>query len=113
MAKSFQNLIEKMPEESRNRVEHYQRGIIQKVFEMIDASCVSSEDKAQMIEEFNQDALLNEKLAEKEKTIFEKGRKERDKEIVRNMLKMKTMTIDQIAHATGLTLEQINTLSME
>ncbi len=87
---------------------HYHRTIIQKVFEKIDASRVSPEDKARMIEEFNQDALLKEKLMESE----EKIKNEKANEIARNMLNDGEDKA-KIAKFTGLTIDQINELSVE
>ncbi len=77
---------------------HYQRAIIRKIFDWIDASQVSPEERERMIEEFNQDALLKENRAEERSHI------------ALNMLEMNAFTVEQIAQATGLSLDQVREL---
>ncbi len=100
---AIQDTLDEQVDES-----HYQRSVVRKIFDWIDASRVSPEDKERMIEEFNQDALLKEKLQESEETI----KNDKAKEIARDMLK-EGLSLEQISRITKLTIEQIKELSAE
>ncbi len=73
----------------------YTRPEIQQLFHIIEKDLISPKEYAAMKDEYGQQQLIQE------------GRKE----IAKNLLKMGVATIEQIAQATGLSIEEVRTLS--
>jgi len=90
--------------------ESYDNPYIGKMFDRIKEDQITPDERARMKEENNQE--------EGEKTAIEKGREEGRKEgreegleeTARNLLAMGSLSAEQIASATGLTLERVKAL---
>jgi hypothetical protein len=81
----------------------YTNPAIQALFDVIEQSKVTPEERARMKEEDNQE--------EAETRKFNEGKDEGIKETARNLKALGTLTTEQIARVTGLTLEVVNALS--
>lgn len=81
----------------------YTHPAIQKVFDTIEKNLVTPEERARMFEEYNQET--------KKREVFEEGKVEGRLDTARNLLVMGTLSMKQIAQATGLTIKQVKTLS--
>lgn len=86
----------------------YKNPAIRKVFDCIEESQVTPQDRAKMKDESARSQAENEKIKELEAQLINKN-----KEIVRNMLQKGKYTLEDIAEVTGLTVDQINDLSAE
>ncbi len=80
----------------------YTNPAIRKVFDCIEDSRVTPQDRAKMKEEAARKETVEEQVS--------KSKEEERKEIARNMLKLGLLTNAQISQVTGLTIEQINEL---
>jgi len=90
--------------------EDYENPYIGEMFEVIKKDNITPEEHAQMKEENNQE--------EAEKTALEKGREEGREEgrealeeAARNLLAIGSLSVEQIASATGLSLERVKSFS--
>jgi hypothetical protein len=83
--------------------EDYDNPYIGQMFDLIEEDKITPDERAGMKEENNQE--------EGEKTAMEKGRKEGREETACNLLAMGGLSAEQIASATGLTLERVKALS--
>jgi len=99
--------------------ENYENPYISKMFEVIKEDNITADERAQMKEEDNQEEAQIEAREEGEskgrKEGLEegerKGRQEALEEAARNFLAIGSLSVEQIANATGLTLERVKTLS--
>jgi len=84
----------------------YTNPSIQELFKVIEKEKITPEERARMKDEYNQD--------DAEKRSFKKGKKEGKKEGIketaRNLKALGTLTMEQIASATGLTLKVVKAL---
>jgi predicted transposase/invertase (TIGR01784 family) len=87
------------------------------LFELIEKDQITPEEYARMKDEYNQEELEKEAFEEGEEKGRKEGREaglkegsERLKETARNLKALGTLTEEQIASATGLTLEQVKML---
>ena len=83
----------------------YPEGVIQKLFESIRRDHLSPEERARMIEEYNQEEL--------QQTKFEEGVKEgekKEKQLIAKNLLLKGIAPDLVAEATGLSVMEISEL---
>jgi predicted transposase/invertase (TIGR01784 family) len=80
----------------------YTNPSIQEMFKVIEKEKITPEERARMKEEYNQEKA--------EKRSFKKGKKEGNKETARNLKALGTLTMEQIASATGLTLKVVKAL---
>ncbi|MEN8220710.1 MAG: hypothetical protein ABFS56_31035 [Pseudomonadota bacterium] len=87
--------------DSKVSPDSYENPYIGEMFELIEEDKITPDERARMKEENN--------MEEGEKTAMEKGRKE----TARNLLAMGILSAEQIASATGLTLEKIKALSAQ
>lgn len=86
----------------------YTSPYIHKIFEYIEKDSISPYDRAKMFDEYAYERLRQDQIAEG-KTI---GIQERMQQTARNLLATDVLTEEQIANATGLTLERVRELSM-
>jgi len=87
----------------------YSNPSIQELFQVIEKDKITPEERARMKEEHNREKAETRKFNEGEK----KGRKEGEekmKEAARNFKALGALTDEQIANATGLSLEIVKTL---
>jgi predicted RNA binding protein with dsRBD fold (UPF0201 family) len=82
---------------------HYTRPEIQRIFKLIEKDKVTPQERAKMFDEYGMEAVKQEKIQK----IKEEARKEAIEETARNLLSVGTFTEEQIAQATGLTLEKV------
>ena len=75
----------------------YTRPEIQRVFEYIEKDRITPEERAELFDEHGRDGMIQEK----------------HEEIAQNFLKLGTVTVEQIAQATGLTLERVKELALK
>ncbi|OAD21339.1 hypothetical protein THIOM_002898 [Candidatus Thiomargarita nelsonii] len=89
--------------------ESYDNPYIGQMFDLIKEDKITPDERAKMKEENNQE--------EGQKTALEKGREEGRKEALeeaaRNFLAIGSLSAEQIASATGLTLERVKALSAQ
>ncbi len=86
---------------------HYHRAAIHKLFDAIEQTHISPEERARMIEEHHQEELQQTRFEEG----IEKGKRERQYEIARNLLDvLDTKTISQ---KTGLSYQELEALKKE
>ncbi|WLE97308.1 MAG: hypothetical protein QTN59_00440 [Candidatus Electrothrix communis] len=76
----------------------YGEGVIQKLFEAIRRDHLSPEERARMIEEYNQEEL--------QQTMFEEGAMEAKRLVAKNCL-LKGLAPELVAEATGLSMAEI------
>jgi len=87
---------------------------IQHVFEVIEKNQVTPHERAKMFDEYSMEAVKQEKIQKIKEDAKEEGKEEGWKESAdmsaRNLLSLCTLTEEQIAQVTGLTLERVNSL---
>jgi predicted transposase/invertase (TIGR01784 family) len=83
--------------------DRYENPYIGEMFELIEEDKITPDERARMKEENN--------LEEGQRDAREEGREEGREEIARNLLVMGSLSAEQIASATGLTLERVKALS--
>ncbi|OAD23644.1 hypothetical protein THIOM_000519 [Candidatus Thiomargarita nelsonii] len=94
---------------------------IQQVFKLIEKDQVTPQERAKMFDEYGLEEVKREKIKEyreegrKEgrKEGREEGREEAREESARNLLSLGVLTEEQIAQATGLTLERVKALKVD
>jgi len=86
----------------------YEKPEIRKIFDHIEKDSVSPDERAKMFDEHGQEKLQDEKYVEGRKD----GRKDGLLETARNLLKM-GLSAEQIAQATSLSIEEIQSLKSE
>ena len=84
----------------------YNNQEIKRLFEIIAADKTTPEDRVRMKEEYNQEEVKREAKDEG----FQEGKDEGIKETARNFKALGTLTDEQIAQATGLTVETVKAL---
>jgi predicted transposase/invertase (TIGR01784 family) len=84
---------------------HYRMSEIRKIFEHIETDSVSPKERAQMFDEHGQELLDEGKRIEGEKI----GERRKAIETAKNLLKI-GLSAEQIAQATGLSIEEIQAL---
>ncbi len=93
---------------------HYTQPEIQQIFNMIEKDQVTPEERARMFDEYSEEQVKQEKLlkeVEKQiKQIKEEAAQVKE-ESARNLKRFSTLTDEQIANVTGLSLETIKALS--
>jgi hypothetical protein len=80
----------------------YDNPLIKRLFQVISKDKTTHEERAKMKEEYSQ------KLVDTD--AFKKGKEEGVRETGRNLKALGTITDEQIASATGLTLEEVQAL---
>jgi predicted transposase/invertase (TIGR01784 family) len=83
--------------------ESYENPYIKRMFEKIKEDNITPEERAKMKEEYNQEEAQMTALQEGEKKGLEKA--------ARNLLALGTLSVEQIANVTGLSLERVKELS--
>jgi predicted transposase/invertase (TIGR01784 family) len=107
--------------DERVNEESYTNPHIRRLFELIEKDQITPEEYARMKDEYNQEELEKEAFEEGEEKGRKEGRQEgweaglkegseRLKETARHFKALGTLTEEQIASATGLTLEQVKML---
>ncbi len=95
--------------------EDYENPYISEMFEIIKEDNITADERAQMKEENNLEEgekIALEKGREKgRKEGREEGRQEALEEAARNFLAIGSLSVEQIANATGLSLERVKVLS--
>jgi len=86
----------------------YKSPFIHKVFEYIEKDQISPYDRAKMFDEYAYEKLRQDQIAEGKIIGIQEG----IDQTARNLLAAGLLTDDQIANATGLTLERVRELSM-
>ena len=89
----------------------YTNPAIQALFEVIELDKITPEERARMKEEDNQAEVETQAFKEGEEKGWKAGRLAEKKETARNLMALGTLTEEQIASATGLSLEVVNALS--
>ncbi len=87
----------------------YTRPEIHKIFDYIEKNHITPDERARMFDEFGREAVMEEKIEEGR----QEGRQEQAEETARNLLALGTLTGEQIAQATGLSLERVKELSIQ
>ncbi len=92
----------------------YSNPSIQALFKVIEKEKITPEERARMKDEYNQEDAEKQSFKKGEKKGLKEGKKEgKDeglKEAARNMKALGTLTMEQIANVTGLTLEEVKAL---
>ncbi len=83
-------------------VESYTHPQIQRVFEHIGKDLITPKERARMFAQYNEATKIRE--------VKEEGRREMAEMTVRNMLAMDVLTVEQIATAVNLTVDQVLSL---
>ncbi|MEK8018762.1 MAG: hypothetical protein VSS75_017965 [Candidatus Parabeggiatoa sp.] len=90
--------------------EAYTNPSIQELFQVIEKDKITPEERARMKEEHNQEAAEMQKFKEGEEKGRKEGKDEGMKEAARNFKALGTLTDEQIASSTGLSLEIVKAL---
>ncbi|CAN2039731.1 transposase [Candidatus Magnetomoraceae bacterium gMMP-15] len=88
----------------------YKRPEIHKIFQIIEKNLITPKENAAMKDEYSLKLLIEERARKKSKEWIEKGRQEERKITALNLLKMGTLTNEQISQATGLNLKDVKKL---
>ncbi len=106
---------------------HYTRPEIQRIFQLIEKDKITPQERAKMFDEYSMEAVKQEKIKELEEKARKEGREEGKEETrqeaeearqetieetARNLLSVGTFTEEEIAQATGLTLEKVKALKV-
>jgi predicted transposase/invertase (TIGR01784 family) len=87
----------------------YSNPSIQELFKVIEKEKITPEERARMKDEYNQEEAEKQSFKKGEEKGLKEG-EERIKETARNLKALGTLTMEQIASATGLTLEVVKGL---
>lgn len=92
----------------------YSRPEILKIFDYIEKDHITPEERARMFDEHGQDALKQEEyekgVQDGEVKGLKKGEQQKAEETARNLLSIGVLTDEQIARATGLSVERVQQL---
>ncbi len=83
---------------------------IQALFKVIEKEKITPEERARMKDEYNQEDVKKQSFKEGEEKGLKEGKEKGMKEAARNMKALGTLTMEQIANVTGLTLEEVKAL---
>ena len=95
---------------------NYTRPEIQRIFDLIEKDQITPDERARMFEEYSQEEVKQDVFQEGKEQGLKKGKAEGNKETAKtvaiNLLSLGTLTKEQIAQATGLTLERVKILAV-
>lgn len=90
---------------------NYTRPEIQQIFKLIEKDNVTPQERAKMFEEYGQEEVKQETFQEGKEQGLKEGRQQAAEAAARNLLSFGVLTKEQIAQATGLTVEKVKTLA--
>ncbi len=88
----------------------YTNPSIQELFKVIEKEKITPEERARMKDEYNQENAEKRSFKKGKNEGKKEGKKEGIKETARNLKALGTLTMEQIASATGLTLKVVKAL---
>jgi predicted transposase/invertase (TIGR01784 family) len=88
----------------------YSNPSIQELFKVIEKDKITPEERARMKDEYNQEDAEKQSFKKGEEKGLKEGEEKGLKEAARNMKALGTLTMEQIASVTGLTLEVVKAL---
>ncbi len=96
---------------------NYTRPEIQHIFNLIEKDNITPQERAKMFDEYSHEEVKQETFQEGKEEGLKEGKEAGSQETAevaaRRLLSFGTLTEEQIAHATGLTLDRLKTLATQ